>query len=113
VADDHFPGPWVDETDIQPTIMYLTGLHDLYEPDGRVITQILSHPNNALAAHGVTALGECQRGLEVGRDKLAGVIKGELEAAAFGDRPAHSASAQLFACQKLIQAAQHLDASTG
>ena len=26
VADYHFPGPWVDETDIRPTIMYLTGL---------------------------------------------------------------------------------------
>jgi hypothetical protein len=63
VADDHFPGPWVDETDIQPTIMYLTGLHDLYDPDGRVITQILSHPNNALAAPGVTDLGECYKQL--------------------------------------------------
>ncbi len=44
VADDHFGGPWVDETDIRPTIMYLTGLRDDYEHDGRVITQILSRP---------------------------------------------------------------------
>ena len=63
VADDHFPGPWVDETDIRPTIMYLTGLRDDYEHDGRVITQILSDPNHALSKHGVTRLGECYKQL--------------------------------------------------
>ena len=63
VADDHFPGPWVDETDIRPTIMYLTGLRDAYEHDGRVITQILSDPNRALRAPGVTTLGECYKQL--------------------------------------------------
>ena len=47
----------MDETDIRPTIMYLTGLRDDYEHDGRVITQILSHPNHALSAPGVTGLG--------------------------------------------------------
>ena len=36
---DHSKGPWVDETDIRPTIMYLTGLRDDYEHDGRVITR--------------------------------------------------------------------------
>jgi hypothetical protein len=30
---------WSDHTDIQPTIMALTGLHDDYSPDGRVILQ--------------------------------------------------------------------------
>jgi hypothetical protein len=63
VAQDHFPGPWVDETDIRPTIMYLTGLRDDYVADGRVITQILGHPNRALAAPGVTSLGECYKQL--------------------------------------------------
>ncbi|HSZ48064.1 MAG TPA: hypothetical protein VK823_22185 [Streptosporangiaceae bacterium] len=63
VAEDHFPGPWVDETDIRPTIMYLTGLRDDYEHDGRVITQILTDPNSALRAPGVTALGECYKQL--------------------------------------------------
>ena len=43
VADYHLPGPWVDETDIRPTIMYLTGLQDDYEHDGRVISQILTN----------------------------------------------------------------------
>jgi hypothetical protein len=63
VSDDHFKGPWVDETDIQPTIMYLLGLHDPYVPDGRVITQILQHPNNALDHSQVTRLGECYKQL--------------------------------------------------
>jgi hypothetical protein len=63
VADDHFPGPWVDETDIRPTMMYLTGLQDDYEHDGRVITQILADPNHALGKPGVTALGECYKQL--------------------------------------------------
>jgi hypothetical protein len=151
VADDHFPGPWVDETDIRPTIMYLTGLRDDYEHDGRVITQILSQPNQALSAPGVTGLGECYkqlnssvgdfaaytlqadtnainssspgdqvylrtdqalRGLEVARDRLAGQIKGELEAAAFGDQPVAHAGAQTLACQLLIRGAQHLASAT-
>jgi hypothetical protein len=63
VYQDHFPGPWVDETDIRPTIMYLTGLRDAYQYDGRVITQILSDPNRALSAPGVTGLGECYKQL--------------------------------------------------
>jgi len=63
VADNHFPGPWVDETDIRPTIMYLTGLKDDYEHDGRVITQILSDPNSALSQPQVTTLGECYKQL--------------------------------------------------
>jgi hypothetical protein len=151
VADDHFPGPWVDETDIRPTIMYLTGLRDDYEHDGRVITQILTNPNSALSDPAVTSLGECYkqlnssvgdfaaatlvastnaiessstgdatfntveaqlRGLEVARDHLAGVIKGELEAAAFRDRPVIAAGLQVLACQGLIDAARGVAGSS-
>ena len=125
-------GTWVDETDIRPTIMYLTGLKDDYEHDGRVITQVLTNPNPALRAKGVTALGECYkqlnssvgefgtatlqvatkaiessspgdqqylatdkelRELDVARDRLAGVIKGDLEAAAFENTPVRTTSA--------------------
>ena len=50
-------GTWMDETDIQPTLMYLTGLKDDYVPDGRVITQILSHAPNRLSNPRVQALG--------------------------------------------------------
>ena len=59
VAQTHLAGPWTDETDIRPTLMYLTGLRDDYEHDGRVITQVLSHPASALRPPKVTVLGEC------------------------------------------------------
>ena len=142
-------GPWVDETDIRPTVMYLTGLKDDYQHDGRVITQVLTDPSTALSAPGVTALGECykqinssvgdfgtatlqaatkaieskSRGdavykvtdkalavLEFVRDRFAGQIKGELEAAAFSGTPIPSeqVKAQTFACQAIIGAADQL-----
>jgi hypothetical protein len=63
VVDTHLAGPWTDETDIRPTLMYLTGLKDDYEHDGRVITQVLRHPDQALSASGVTTLGECYKQL--------------------------------------------------
>ena len=151
VTDQHLPGPWVDETDIRPTLMYLTGLRDDYEHDGRVITQILGQPNRALSDPAVTALGECYKqlnssvgqfgaatlaastnavdstspgdatylhvnqaltGLDKARDVLAGRIKGELEAAAFSDTPVSGAGGQLAACRAVIQAAQHLAATS-
>jgi hypothetical protein len=56
-------GTWLDETDIRPTLMYLTGLKDDYEHDGRVITQVLSHPNGALRSPLVSALGACYKQL--------------------------------------------------
>ncbi len=63
VADSNNPGTWVDETDIRPTLIYLTGLKDDYEHDGRVITEILANPNQALAAPGVAQLGACYKQL--------------------------------------------------
>jgi hypothetical protein len=151
VADNHFPGPWVDETDIRPTTLYLAGLRDDYEHDGRVITQILSDPNSALSDPAVTALGECYkqlnssvgdfgastlvastnaiestsaadsafksidaqlRGLEVARDHVAGLIKDELEQAAFDNRPIPGASGQTAACRAVIHAASLLAGSS-
>jgi hypothetical protein len=58
VTDLNLPGPWTDLTDVQPTEMYLLGLHSDYIQDGRVITQILANPNGALRDPQVTALGE-------------------------------------------------------
>ena len=63
MTDYHFRGPWVDETDIRPTVLYLAGLRDDYESDGRVITQVVDHPNHALSQPGVTRLGECYKQL--------------------------------------------------
>jgi hypothetical protein len=140
-------GTWIDETDIRPTIMYLTGLKDDYVQDGRVITEILTNPNQGLSAPGVTALGACYTqlnssvgefgtatlqaatsaiesnspgdqtylntdqqllSLEMGRDGLAGHIKAELNAAAFGNTTVHGAGGQLTACQALISNAERL-----
>ena len=140
-------GTWIDETDIRPTIMYLTGLRDDYEHDGRVVTQILTDPNHALSQPGVALLGACYkqlnssvgqfgtdtliastagiesnsagdatynhvehalRVLDVARDRLAGVIKGELEAGAFDNTEIHGAIGQTAACGALIAAAHVL-----
>ncbi len=142
-------GTWIDETDIRPTIMYLTGLKDDYVQDGRVITEILTNPNSALSAPGVTALGTCYKqlnssvgefgtatlqaataaiesnsagdqtylntdqalsSLDSGRDGVAGRIKAELNAAAFGNTPVHGAGGLLTACQTLISNAERLAA---
>jgi hypothetical protein len=142
-------GTWADETDIRPTLLYLAGLRDDYLHDGRVISEILSHPGPALAGPAVTALGACYKQLnssvgEFGtatlqaatagiesstpgdaryratngalsalaraRDRLAGQIKAELDAAAFSGTPVHGAVGQVVACQALISVAEHLAA---
>ena len=149
VAQTHLGGPWTDETDIRPTVMYLTGLRDDYEHDGRVITQVLADPNRALSKPGVAFLGECYkqlnssvgrfgaetliadtaaiegtstgdatylhvdqalRRLELVRDLLAGRIKGELEAAAFGDARIRHVLQQVVACRLILRAAHRLAA---
>jgi hypothetical protein len=63
VVNTHLKGPWTDETDIEPTEMYLLGLHTDYVQDGRVISQILASPNGALSGSDVTALGACYKQL--------------------------------------------------
>jgi hypothetical protein len=147
VPGAHTRGPWLDETDIRPTLMYLTGLRDDYVHDGRVITQVLSEPNHALSGDGVTGLGACYkqlnssvgqfgtftlqaatkaiestssgdqtytrvdqalRALDVARDRLAGVIKGELEAAAFGNQRVDNTGLLIHSCEHLIRDAHQL-----
>ncbi len=63
VVDLHLKGPWTDEADIEPTELYLLGLHADYIQDGRVITQILTDPNRALRDPQVTELGEVYKQL--------------------------------------------------
>jgi hypothetical protein len=75
IPGSHTTGTWIDETDIRPTLMYLAGLRDDYEHDGRVITEILTHPNHALSRPGVAQLGACYKQLnssvgEFGTDTL-------------------------------------------
>jgi hypothetical protein len=147
VPGSHTKGTWIDETDIRPTMMYLLGLTDDYEHDGRVITQILTDPNKALDAGGVATLGDCYKqlnssvgtfgtatlkfatkgiestspgdstylatdkalvALNQSRDQLAGVIKQDLENAAFHNTKISNAGQLNGACQSLIGAAQDL-----
>ena len=142
-------GTWLDETDIRPTVMYLLGLKDDYEHDGRVITQVLTSPNAALSAPGVATLGDCYKqlnssvgafgtatlqvatraiesssagdhvyrstdqalsGLELARDRVAGAIKGDLDAAAFQDRRVSGPGLLTAACQAVIGTAEYLAA---
>jgi hypothetical protein len=56
-------GPWLDETDIRPTMLYLAGLTDDYQSDGRVVTEVLANPNSALSTPGLTTLGACYKQL--------------------------------------------------
>jgi hypothetical protein len=63
VADSGTTGTWVDETDIRPTLIYLTGLRDDYIQDGRVISEVLADPNHALSRPGVETLGACYKQL--------------------------------------------------
>ncbi len=144
-------GTWIDETDIRPTLMYLTGLRDDYEHDGRVITQVLSHPNSALSPPGVADLGACYkqlnssvgelgtdtlqaatkgiestspgdsvfvgtdqalRRLDIARDRLALRIKGELEAAAFGNVPIRGVLPQIAGCRAIIAGADALSSGS-
>ena len=128
-------------------MLYLAGLKDDYEHDGRVITEIVTRPGHALSAPGVTALGACYKqlnssvgefgtatpaggdrcdreqqpgdasylrtdkalsALKRARDRLAGEIKGELDAAAFSGTGVHDAAGQTLACRALISSAERL-----
>src|SRR6266516_2816431 len=63
VPDSGTTGTWIDETDLRPTLMYLTGLKDDYEHDGRVITELLTSTGGALGAPAVAGLGACYKQL--------------------------------------------------
>ena len=56
-------GTWTDETDIQPTLMYLTGLRDDYTLDGRVITELLTKVHGDLHSRQVETLAACYKQL--------------------------------------------------
>jgi hypothetical protein len=109
VAQNNLPGPWVDETDIRPTIMYLTGLTDDYEHDGRVISQILTSPNLALRIPFTTPLGDCYKQLNssVGAFGAATLIASTnaIESTSAGDTTFTSVNSQL---QKLEVARDQL-----
>jgi hypothetical protein len=89
---ENLPGTWIDQSDIRPTLMYLTGLRDDYVEDGRVITEDLARAstNRALRAPYVVALGECYKQLnssvgKFGSDTLA-ADTAAIESSSPGDR---------------------------
>jgi len=89
VPGSNTSGTWADETDIRPTLIYLSGLTDDYQHDGRVITQILSDPNAALSGPGVAQLGACYKQLnssvgQFGTDTLMASTTG-IESNSAGD----------------------------
>jgi hypothetical protein len=57
------PGTWTDTTDIRSTELYLLGLRDAYQNDGRVISQLLTSPNRALRDPAVAKLAACYKQL--------------------------------------------------
>src|SRR5205085_7280147 len=59
-------GTWVEETDIRPTLLYLTGLTDDYQSDGHVITQALRSVPDALKSTEELAAGYDQINSSVG-----------------------------------------------
>jgi hypothetical protein len=90
VPESGTTGTWLDEADIRPTLLYLTGLKDDYESDGRVVSEILRQPNAALSARGVEQLGACYKQLDssvgiFGTDTLQASTHG-IESTSSGDR---------------------------
>jgi len=82
-------GTWIDEADIRPTLIYLTGLKDDYVHDGRVISEILTHTRAALGSPRAERLGACYKQLnssvgEFGTDTLVAATKA-IESASSGD----------------------------
>jgi hypothetical protein len=60
-------GTWVEETDIRPTMLYLTGLTDDYQSDGHVISQALANPGSVLQGVDALAKGYDQINSSVGQ----------------------------------------------
>lgn len=104
IPDSGTTGTWTDETDIQPTLMYLTGLSDDYVPDGRVITEVLTKGHGELNSPQVEALGACYKQLnssvgEFGTDTLqadtAAIESTSVGDATYSTMVAHLASLEL------------------
>jgi hypothetical protein len=108
VVNSGTKGTWVDETDIRPTLIYLTGLKDDYEHDGRVISEVLTGPNHALSAPGVTSLGACYKQLnssvgQFGAATLQAATAG-IESSSPGDAKYRTVTAALTGLDRLRDA---------
>src|SRR5690348_12228303 len=105
VVNSGTTGTWVDETDIRPTLIYLSGLKDDYEHDGRVITEILASPNHALAGPGVASLGACYKQLNSSVGQFGAftlhAATGAIEPSTTGDAEYKTADAALTGLDRL------------
>ena len=104
VVNSGTTGTWVDQTDIEPTELYLLGLRGDYDRDGRVITQILTNPNHALRGDGVTRLGACYKQLNssVGQFGAATLVASTnaVESSTSGDAEFNQVNAALSGLEK-------------
>jgi hypothetical protein len=83
-------GTWVEEVDLRPTMLHLLGLSDDYATDGRVISQILSHPSKALTD--AEALGTAYQQINSSVGALATItLQADSQALASGS-PGHDAA---------------------
>jgi hypothetical protein len=99
VPDSGTMGTWMDETDLRPTLMYLTGLRDDYATDGRVVSELLTSPNQALSGSKMESLGACYKQLnssvgQFGTDTLQAATKA-IESTSSGDLAYQSSVATL------------------
>ncbi len=94
-------GTWVDETDIRPLGEFGTAT-----PAGGDRCDREQQPGDASYLRTDKALSALKRA----RDRLAGEIKGELDAAAFSGTGVHDAAGQTLACRALISSAERLAA---
>jgi hypothetical protein len=101
-------GTWVEEASIRPTMIYLLGLKDDYQPDGHVITQALVSVPPALQATEDLATGYDQINSSVG-ELATDTLIGDTKALASGS----SADDSAFAAEQetLAQLADDRDAA--
>ena len=104
VVNSGTKGTWTDETDIEPTELYLLGLRGDYDRDGRVISEILRDPSPALRGDGVARLGACYKQLnssvgEFGADTLIASTSA-VESSTPGDALFTSVNARLLSLEK-------------
>jgi hypothetical protein len=103
-------GTWVEETDLRPTLLHLTGLSDDYQSDGRVISQVLRSRPSALRATETLAEAYQQLNSSVGAFATDTLLA---DSAALAGGSAASDAAYQHEQQQLLRLADARDALAG
>jgi hypothetical protein len=103
-ADENNPGTWTDHTDIEPTMLYLTGLKADYIQDGTVITDVLTDVPSHLRSVPERQLGACYKQLnasvgEFGAATLVASTKA-VESSTAGDATYNQVNTVLLSLEK-------------